>query len=104
MWTKLLSKKRYRASDAIEEDNTEEYYRSSFHRDYDRLIFSNSFRRLSSKTQVHPLSKNDHVHNRLTHSLEVASVGRSLGLKAGECSRHSHPDTQPFFNRTLSRN
>tara|TARA_R110001583_G_scaffold195128_3_gene369578 strand:- start:12509 stop:13729 length:1221 start_codon:yes stop_codon:yes gene_type:complete len=48
------------------------------------MIFSNSFRRLSKKTQVHPLSKNDHVHNRLTHSLEVASVGRSLGLKAGE--------------------
>jgi len=47
------------------------------------LIFSNPFRRLAKKTQVHPLSKNDHVHNRLTHSLEVASVGRSLGLKAG---------------------
>jgi len=56
----------------------------SFHRDYDRIIFSNSFRRLSNKTQVHPLSKNDHVHDRLTHSLEVASVGRSLGLRVGE--------------------
>ena len=54
-------------------------YRSAFHRDYDRIIFSNPFHRLSKKTQVHPLSKNDHVHNRLTHSLETASVGRSLG-------------------------
>jgi len=96
MWTKLLSKKRYRASDKIEEDNTEEYYRSSFHRDYDRLIFSNSFRRLSSKTQVHPLSKNDHVHNRLTHSLEVASVGRSLGLKAGEFLKTKHDNINPY--------
>ncbi len=51
--------------------------------DYDRLIFSNPFRRLSKKTQVHPLAKNDHVHNRLTHSLEVASVGRTLGLGVG---------------------
>lgn len=84
MWENLLSKKRYYSPNEIEADDNEEYYRSSFHKDYDRLIFSNSFRRLSKKTQVHPLSKNDHVHNRLTHSLEVASVGRSLGLKAGK--------------------
>lgn len=83
MWKKLLSKKRYYSPTEISEDDNEEFYRSSFHKDYDRLIFSNSFRRLSKKTQVHPLSKNDHVHNRLTHSLEVASVGRSLGLRAG---------------------
>lgn len=81
---KLLSKKRYYGDKDIREDNDTSFYRTSFHRDYDRLIFSNSFRRLSKKTQVHPLSKNDHVHNRLTHSLEVASVGRSLGLRAGE--------------------
>lgn len=84
MWGNLLSKKRYYSPTEIKADDNEEYYRSSFHKDYDRLIFSNSFRRLSKKTQVHPLSKNDHVHNRLTHSLEVASVGRSLGLKAGK--------------------
>jgi len=82
--SKLFSKKRDRGNGVYEEDDTEDYYRSSFHKDYDRIIFSNSFRRLSKKTQVHPLSKNDHVHNRLTHSLEVASVGRSLGLKAVE--------------------
>jgi len=77
MWSKLLSKKRFSEEHRCEVDTTEESYRNSFHRDYDRLIFSNSFRRLSNKTQVHPLSKNDHVHDRLTHSLEVASVGRS---------------------------
>jgi len=88
---KLLSKKRYKNNKMIA-DEKEEKYRSSFHKDYDRLIFSNSFRRLSKKTQVHPLSKNDHVHNRLTHSLEVASVGRSLGLKAGEFLDKKYPD------------
>jgi len=88
---KLLSKKRYKNKKMIA-DTGEELYRSSFHKDYDRLIFSNSFRRLSKKTQVHPLSKNDHVHNRLTHSLEVASVGRSLGLKAGEFLKDKYPD------------
>ena len=80
----LLSKKRFHGDDDFHEDKEEDIYRTSFHRDYDRVIFSNSFRRLSKKTQVHPLSKNDHVHNRLTHSLEVASVGRSLGIQAGE--------------------
>jgi dGTPase len=88
---KLLSKKRYKNKEMIA-DSSEEFYRSSFHKDYDRLIFSNSFRRLSKKTQVHPLSKNDHVHNRLTHSLEVASVGRSLGLKAGEFLKNKYPN------------
>ena len=88
---KLLSKKRYKNKKMIA-DWSEELYRSSFHKDYDRLIFSNSFRRLSKKTQVHPLSKNDHVHNRLTHSLEVASVGRSLGLKAGEFLKSKYPN------------
>lgn len=83
-WENLLSKKRFYSFGKIEVDEKEDFYRSSFHKDYDRIIFSNSFRRLSKKTQVHPLSKNDHVHNRLTHSLEVASVGRSLGLRAGE--------------------
>ena len=96
MWLKLLSKKRYWASNQIEVDNEEEYYRSSFHKDYDRIVFSNSFRRLSNKTQVHPLSKNDHVHNRLTHSLEVASVGRSLGLKCGEFLKTKNIDVNPY--------
>ena len=53
--------------------------RSQFQRDYDRIIFSSPFRRLQNKTQVFPLPGSVFVHNRLTHSLEVASVGRSLG-------------------------
>lgn len=53
--------------------------RSEFKRDYDRLIFSAPFRRLQNKTQVFPLPGSVFVHNRLTHSLEVASVGMSLG-------------------------
>ncbi len=57
--------------------------RSQFQRDYDRLIFSSAFRRLQSKTQVFPLPGSTFVHNRLTHSLEVSSVGRSLGSIVG---------------------
>ncbi len=57
--------------------------RSHFQRDFDRLIFSSPFRRLQSKTQVFPLPGSKFVHNRLTHSLEVASVGRSLGSMVG---------------------
>jgi dGTPase len=53
--------------------------RTAFQRDYDRIIFSSPFRRLQNKTQVFPLPGSIFVHNRLTHSLEVASVGRSLG-------------------------
>ncbi len=54
-------------------------FRSGFQRDFDRLVFSSAFRRLQNKTQVFPLPGSTFVHNRLTHSLEVASVGRSLG-------------------------
>ena len=58
--------------------------RTSFLRDYDRIIFSSAFRRLQNKTQVFPLPGPIFVHNRLTHSLEVASVGRSLGKAVGD--------------------
>ncbi|TLU72970.1 deoxyguanosinetriphosphate triphosphohydrolase [Lichenicoccus roseus] len=57
--------------------------RSEFQKDHDRLIFSEPFRMLGRKTQVHPLPRNDKVHNRLTHSLEVSCVGRSLGELVG---------------------
>ncbi|NOQ76905.1 MAG: deoxyguanosinetriphosphate triphosphohydrolase [Methylococcaceae bacterium] len=96
MWEKLLSKKRFYSIDNIKVDSNEEFFRTSFHKDYDRLIFSNAFRRLAKKTQVHPLSKNDHVHNRLTHSLEVASVGRSLGLSAGKVLQNKGYDIEPY--------
>jgi dGTPase len=66
--------------------------RSAFEQDYDRIIFSHPFRRLQDKTQVHPLPEHDFVHTRLTHSLEVSSVGRSLGKKVGEIILQRHPD------------
>jgi dGTPase len=63
--------------------------RNEFERDYDRILFSEPFRRLMDKTQVFPMPENDHVHNRLIHSLEVASVGRSMGRLVG---RAMNPD------------
>jgi len=66
--------------------------RSAFERDYDRIIFSHPFRRLQDKTQVFPLPRHDFVHTRLTHSLEVSSVGRSLGKRAGEQIIKRHPE------------
>ncbi|MDF9774370.1 dGTP triphosphohydrolase [Pseudomonas baetica] len=70
----------------------EELGRSPFHKDHDRIIFSGAFRRLGRKTQVHPVSSNDHIHTRLTHSLEVSCVGRSLGMRVGETIRNALPD------------
>ena len=75
-WNKLISNKRFGQEHKHAERHDD---RSEFKRDYDRLIFSSSFRRLQNKTQVFPLPGSIFVHNRLTHSLEVASVGMSLG-------------------------
>jgi len=77
-WQQLLSPER-RGAPAEPEGAA----RSPFQRDYDRILFSGAFRRLADKTQVFPLPYDDHVHSRLTHSLEVASIGRSLGTRAG---------------------
>ena len=71
--------------------------RNSFQRDYDRIIFSSAFRRLQNKTQVFPLPGSVFVHNRLTHSLEVASVGRSLGKAVGEKIAEKYPNESPEF-------
>ena len=75
-WKQLLSNKRFGMEELhfLKKDD-----RSEFQRDYDRLIFSAPFRRLQNKTQVFPLPGSIFVHNRLTHSLEVSCVGRSLG-------------------------
>jgi len=78
-WTQLLSPARLGSR-----KRHTELSRSPFHKDYDRIIFSQSFRQLNRKTQVHPLTQNDGVHTRLTHSLEVSSVGRSLGMLTAE--------------------
>lgn len=71
--------------------------RTSFLRDYDRIIFSSAFRRLQNKTQVFPLPGPVFVHNRLTHSLEVASVGRSLGKAVGDALAARYPDETENF-------
>ncbi|MBX3516729.1 MAG: deoxyguanosinetriphosphate triphosphohydrolase [Rhodospirillales bacterium] len=77
-WQQLLCADRLQRQDAKHDPG-----RSPFQQDLDRIVFSSSFRRLAHKTQVHPLTENDHVHTRLTHSIEVASVGRSLGANVG---------------------
>lgn len=75
-WNQLICDKRL----GMEEFHDDRHHtRSDFQRDYDRLIFSSPFRRLQNKTQVFPLPGSIFVHNRLTHSLEVSSVGRSMG-------------------------
>ena len=82
-WEELLSLQRFGDTHKRirkEQDET----RLGFEVDYDRVIFSSAFRSLQDKTQVIPLSKTDFVHTRLTHSLEVSVVGRSLGRIAGK--------------------
>lgn len=89
-WEQLLSLKRQGDTGKrlrIEQDET----RLGFEVDYDRVIFSSAFRSLQDKTQVIPLSKTDFVHTRLTHSLEVSVVGRSLGRLVGKKIIEKHP-------------
>ncbi len=81
--------------------------RTDYQRDFDRIIFSSAFRRLQNKTQVFPLPGSVFVHNRLTHSLEVSSVGRSLGNAIGEFIFDKHQqdlsaDAQNFYQYNLS--
>jgi len=89
-WEQLLSLKRYGDTHKRlrkEQDET----RLGFEVDYDRIIFSSAFRSLQDKTQVVPLSKTDFVHTRLTHSLEVSVVGRSLGRSVGKKLLEKYP-------------
>lgn len=88
-WRRLISSARLCQTD-YKPEYTE--WRSEFQRDYDRLIFSAPFRRLQNKTQVFPLPGSVFVHNRLTHSLEVSSVGRSLGNDAARELMKKHPE------------
>jgi len=92
-WEQLLSLKRFGDTNKRlrkEQDET----RLGFEVDYDRIIFSSEFRSLQDKTQVVPLSKTDFVHTRLTHSLEVSVVGRSLGRQVGKQLLKKHPHLQ----------
>lgn len=89
-WEQLLSLKRQGDKGKrlrIEQDDT----RLGFEVDYDRIIFSSTFRSLQDKTQVIPLSKTDFVHTRLTHSLEVSVVGRSIGRLVGKKIIEKYP-------------
>lgn len=90
-WDQLLSLRRHGDNQKrlrAEQDPT----RSGFEVDYDRIIFSAAFRNLQDKTQVIPFSKTDFVHTRLTHSLEVSVVGRSLGRMVGQQLLHKYPE------------
>ena len=90
-WEKLLSLKRFGDTQKRERKDQDEI-RLGFEVDYDRIIFSSEFRSLQDKTQVVPLSNEDFVHTRLTHSLEVSVVGRSLGRKVGLKILEKYPD------------
>jgi dGTPase len=89
-WAKLLSKDRVTGDGRfIPSTARPPGKRSVFEKDYDRIVYSPSFRRLQNKTQVHTLSHNDHVRNRLTHSLESSTLARSMGLRIGHWLRES---------------
>ncbi len=96
-WQQLLSDRRLGA-ESRKASVGAALVRSEFERDYDRLVFSPAFRRLQNKTQVFPLPGNIFVHNRLTHSLEVSCLGRSLGNMIADCleKRHAREGNIPF--------
>ncbi|TCP28001.1 dGTPase [Tenacibaculum skagerrakense] len=90
-WEQLLSLKRF--GDTQKRTRaTQDETRLGFEVDFDRIIFSSAFRSLQDKTQVIPLSKTDFVHTRLTHSLEVSVVGRTLGRRVGKVLLDRHPE------------
>ena len=94
-WASLFTSQRTGGKENA--NSNADYVRNSFIKDYDRIIFSSAFRRLQNKTQVFPLPGSIFVHNRLTHSLEVASVGRSLGKAVGEKIAGKYPNQSAEF-------
>jgi len=95
-WNQIISTTRLGQEELTTKDNI--HSRTQFQRDYDRIIFSSPFRRMQNKTQVFPLPGSVFVHNRLTHSLEVASVGRSLGSMFVEKAESEKMDVEnPLF-------
>lgn len=95
-WAQLYSARR--TGDSKEKKANYDKKRNAFQQDYDRIIFSSAFRRLQNKTQVFPLPGAVFVHNRLTHSLEVASVGRSLGKAVGDMLADKYIDESEDFD------
>ena len=96
-WQLLLNDKRLGIEQTSAKDSLDG--RSQFQKDFDRVVFSPAFRRLQDKTQVFPLPESDFVHTRLTHSLEVAVVGRSLGNLVGKIIIERHPELEKHFNK-----
>jgi dGTPase len=104
LWNQLLNparlgEKKQAAGAEISED------RNPYEMDYGRILFSNPFRRLHNKTQVFPMPENDHVHSRLTHSLEVANVGQTLGKMVGRriCRvKELHPWQPEHFGQIVA--
>lgn len=94
-WQRLLTPKRIGNKTAPERERN--LHRNPFQQDYDRIVFSASFRRLQDKTQVFPLAETDYVRTRLTHSLETSCVGRSLGRMAGEFVLDQEPTLKEEF-------
>ena len=91
-WSALLSARRIDKNGCIvPQTDDEPPLRTAFQRDADRILFSSAFRRLKDKTQVFPLPENDLIHSRLSHSIEVAVIGRSLGFAVGQhiAARHN---------------
>ena len=97
-WNKLLSTLRFGQEHLRDRG---QHARTEFQRDYDRLVFSSPFRRLQNKTQVFPLPGSVFVHNRLTHSLEVACVGRSLANNAAVALSEKYKD-EPWISKLHS--
>ncbi len=91
-WSRLLSPLRLREALENREFLASSSDRSAFNQDYGRVLYSSAFRRLQDKTQVFPLGRNDYVRTRLTHSLEVANVGRSLGQSLAHLLQEHHAD------------
>jgi dGTPase len=101
IWEQLLSLKRFGDTHKRlrkEQDET----RLGFEVDYDRIVFSKEFRSLQDKTQVIPMSKTDFVHTRLTHSLEVSVVARSLGRKVGQQLLKKHPHLSEVYGYEIN--
>ena len=93
-WSQLITTKRFGMEDYHQKHDD----RSEFERDFDRLVFSPAFRRLQNKTQVFPLPGHIFVHNRLTHSLEVSTVGKSIGNKISTELYKKYPEIPSLFS------
>ncbi len=90
-WDRLLCSQRLGQESVRGSLPSETDPRTEFQKDMDRIVFSSAFRRMQGKTQVHPFPNSDYIHTRLTHSIEVASVGRSLGTIAGNAILQRNP-------------